>query len=179
MKTRLKKPRVEPLAESEWDEELREIFGGTESQLGPVRNIFRTLAQHPKLLKRWRVFGNHVLFKSTLPPREREMLILRIGWLCQAAYEWHAHIRIGKDAGLNDEDIERIKRGSEAPGWSPFEAALLRAVDELHSHAMLMDDTWNQLSERYDAQQMIDLIFTVGHYNLVCMALNSLGVQID
>jgi 4-carboxymuconolactone decarboxylase len=84
---RLKKPRVAPLAEVEWDEEAKEVLGPM-SSLGPLLNIFATLGRHPKLLKRWLVFGNHVLAKSTLPPRERELVILRVGWLCRAEYEW-------------------------------------------------------------------------------------------
>ncbi len=176
---RLNRPRVDPLPESDWDEELRRLFLPAGGTIGPVGNIFRTLARHPKLLKRWRVFANHVLFKSTLPPRERELLILRVGWLCQAAYEWHHHVRIGKQSGLTDEEIDRIRRGPDAEGWDAFDRALLRAADELHGDAMITDDTWKLLSERYDDAQMLDVIFTVGNYNLVSMALNSLGVQID
>ena len=142
-----------------------------------VTRIFRTLARHPKLLKRWTVFGNHVLSKSTLPPREREILILRIGWLCKSQYEFSAHVRIGRGVGLTDEEIERIQHGADAPGWSAFDATLIRATDELHADACLTDATWAALSERFDTQQMIDTVFTVGQYNLVSMALNSLGVQ--
>ena len=175
MKTRLSIPRVEPAPESEWSDEQRELLEGYQK---PILGIFRTLVRHPKLLKRWRVFGSHVLYKQTLPARDREILILRIGWLCQAAYEWHAHMRIGRGVGLSDEDIERIEQGPEAPGLDAFEAVLLRAVDELRADAMLGDATWKALAERYDTRQMMDLIFTVGQYQLVSMALNSLGVQI-
>jgi alkylhydroperoxidase family enzyme len=173
---RPQQPRVKPLPEAEWDAEAREVLDPLRS-FGPVLNIFGTLAHHPKLLKRWLVFGNHVLAKSTLPPREREILILRIGWLCRAEYEWGQHVVIGRQCGLSDDEIHRIARGPEAPGWSAFEATLLRAADELHGDACLSDATWRALAERYDTRQMIDVIFTVGQYALVSMALNSLGVQ--
>lgn len=173
---RLKQPRVTPLPQAEWDAAAKEVLGPM-SGVGPLLNIFGTLGRHPKLLKRWLVFGNHVLAKSTLAPRERELLILRIGWLCRAEYEWGQHVAIGRQAGLTDEEIHRVAKGPEAAGWSPFDATLLRAADELHADAFLSDATWKALSERYDTQQMIDLIFTVGQYNLVSMALNSLGVQ--
>ena len=120
-----------------------------------------------------------MLRKSTLEPRERELLILRIGWLCRAEYEWSAHSRIGRLAGLSEEEIERIARGPDAPGWDAFDAALLRAVDELHRDAFISDPTWAALAERYDTQQMMDVVFTVGQYNLVSMALNSFSVQLD
>jgi len=155
-------------------------FGGEKSPGGGrILNIFRTLAHHPALLKRWTVFGNHVLFKSTLPARDREILILRIGWLCRAEYEWGQHVVIGKREGLDDEDIEHIRVGPTADGLDPFEAELLRAADELHGDAMISDPTWQALSQRYSTEQMLDLVFTVGQYNLVSMALNTLGVQLD
>lgn len=80
---------------------------------------------------------------------------------------------------LTDAEIERIKAGPDAAGWSRFDAALLRAVDELHEQALVSDATWRELAERYNSQQMMDLVFTVGQYNLVSMALNSFGVQLD
>ena len=86
---------------------------------------------------------------------------------------------IGKSAGLSDEEIRRIQDGPDAPGWARFERALLRAADELHGDSMVSDATWKELAERYDTQQLIDLVFTVGQYTLVSMALNSFGVQLD
>jgi alkylhydroperoxidase family enzyme len=175
---RLTKPRLEPLAEEKWDDETRETLERLKVD-GRVFNIFRTLANHPKLLKKWLVFGNHILNKSTLPPRERELLILRIGWLCRAEYEWGQHVVIGKKAGLTDDEIERVKEGPDAPGWNEFDAALLRAVDELRGQAFISDAVWDALAASYDMRQLLDLIFTVGQYNLVSMALNTLGVRLD
>ena len=171
-------PRVPPLPQAEWDDEVRELLQVT-GMGGRVLNIFQTLARHPKLLKRWLVFGNHVLFKSTISPRERELLILRTGWNCRAEYEWGQHVLIGKQVGITDEEIERITRGPDAPGWDPFDATLLRAADELHRDSRIGDATWSALSARYDTQQMIDVVFAVGQYTMVSMALNSLGVQLD
>ena len=171
-------PRVAPLPSAEWNDEVREILGA--SQIGGrTLNIFQTLARHPKLLKRWLVFGNHVLFKSTIAPRERELLILRTGWNCRAEYEWGQHVVIGKQIGITDDEIDRITRGPEAPGWDAFDAALLRAADELHRDSRIGDATWAALGARYDTQQLIDVVFTVGQYTLVSMALNTLGVQLD
>jgi alkylhydroperoxidase family enzyme len=169
---RLEKPRVEPLPLEDFDPELNERFGA-----GPVLKIFATLAHHPKLLKRWTVFGNHVLNKSSLPPRERELVILRVGWLCRAGYEWGQHVEIGRRAGLSEAEIARIPRGPDAEGWSGLEGLLLRATDELHGDCFISDATWGALAEHYDTQALMDLIFTVGQYQLVSMALNSLGVQ--
>jgi alkylhydroperoxidase family enzyme len=168
---RLSRPRLPPLGDEQLDAETRAAFGA-----GPTLNIFRTLAHHPKLLKRWLVFGNHVLAKSTLGARERELLILRTGWLCRAEYEWGQHVLIGRASGLSDDEIRRIAEGPAAE-WDARDRALLQAADELHADSFVSDATWAALAAHYDARQLLDVIFTVGQYTLVSMALNSLGVQ--
>src|SRR5437870_2023423 len=142
---RLSEPRVPPVTDvTALDAEAQQLLDST--SLGPAVNIFRTFIHHPKLMKRWLVFANHILFKSTLPPRDREILILRIGWLCRAEYEWGQHVLIGKAAGLTGEEIECIKAGPDAPEWSELESSLLRAVDELHADAFISDATWQSLT---------------------------------
>lgn len=177
---RLSEPRIPPQDESEWDDEVKILLGDwNKFNKNTVPNVIKTIVRHPKLFKRWRVFGNHILFKSSLPAREREILILRIGWLCQSEYEWGQHVVIGKQCGLSDEEIKKIITGPDASGWSHFDATLLRAVDELYIDAFISDITWKKLSERYNTHQLLDLIFTVGQYNAVSMALNTLGVPLD
>ena len=175
---RLSQPRIQPLDVSTFNDEQKETFK-FQIDGGDVANIFRTLANHEKLAKRWMVFANHVLAKSTLPARDREILILRIGWLCQAEYEWGQHVVIGKRAGLTDEEIEAIKQGADAGNWNEHDALLLRATDELKADAFISDETWSDLSETYSEEQMMDVVFAVGQYNLVSMALNTFGVQLD
>jgi 4-carboxymuconolactone decarboxylase len=146
---------------------------------GKVINIFRVLMQHPKLARAWSKFANYIVTdQQSLAAREREILILRIGWLNQAPYEFEQHVRIGKAAGLTDDEIERIQKGPKA-GWNKHEAALLQAADDLFENSLVSDETWKTLSERYNTQQMMDAVFTVGQYNLVSWALNSLGVPLD
>ncbi|MFX0140654.1 MAG: carboxymuconolactone decarboxylase family protein [Candidatus Hodarchaeota archaeon] len=177
---RLLEPRIYPQKESKWDEDARKLIEGFKKiSKGPVTNIMATLANYSKLYNRWRVFGNHVLYKSSLPARDREILILRIGWLCYAEYEWGQHVIIGKRCGLSEEEIKRIIKGPDAEGWDSFDATLLHAVDELYIDSFISDSTWNKLSEKYNTHQLMDLIFTVGQYNLVSMVLNTLGVQLE
>lgn len=146
---------------------------------GKVVNIFRVLMQHPKLTRAWSKFASYILSEQqTLAARERELLILRIGWLNQAPYEWEQHVRIGKAAGLTDDEIDRIGKGPQA-GWNKLDAALIQAADELFEKSVVSDETWSTLAERYDTTQMMDVVFTVGQYNLVSWALNSLGVPLD
>ena len=172
---RLDGPRVAPLPEDQARAAMAAITGAEVE--GPVLNIFRTLQHHPELSQAWSVFGRYVLSESSLPPRHREMAMLRIGWLCQSDYEFGQHARIAKEIGMTDAEILAITRGHDDPLWNPFESALLKGVDELHEDALISDATWATLSEQYSVQQMMDYVFTVGQYNLVSMVLNSLGVE--
>ena len=178
---RLDRPRIEPLRDDQMDPETRALLGANSQRVGDGRviNIFRTLAVHPKLLKRWLVFGAHVLAKSTLPARERELAILRVGWICRAEYEWGQHVAIANRSGLSEEEIERVGAGPDAAGWSDRDRAILRAADELVGDHFLSDATWAALARDWSTQQIVDLVFAVGQYTLVSMALNSFGVQLD
>jgi alkylhydroperoxidase family enzyme len=171
-------PRIAPLPLDEWDEEIRPVAaGGMSTPDGSPLHIFGTLANHPKLMKRWVVFANHVLSKSTLSARDRELLILRAGWNCKAPYEWGQHVAIALRSDITQEEIDRIPAGPGAPGWDPFDALLLRLADELHENANASDATWSKLAERYSTQQLMDAVFAVGQYTLVSYALNTFGVE--
>jgi 4-carboxymuconolactone decarboxylase len=143
-------------------------------------NIYKTLAHDPELYERWSGLGQYLLNGSTLPPRDREIVILRMGWLCQAPYEWSQHARIAKAAvHMTDAEVHRIAEGAAAQGLSDFERVLIRMVDELRYEATISDATWAALRAKYSLEQTIDAIYTAGQYQLVSMALNSLGVQLD
>jgi 4-carboxymuconolactone decarboxylase len=166
-------PRLQPLPRDQWDDETKALLGDS------ALNVFATFAHHPKLMKRWLVFGNHVLAKSTLPARDRELLILRTGWNCRAPYEWAQHVAIGRSIGITDDEITRITGGPDAGGWADADVLLLRAADELHADQTLTDTTYAALASHYDVQQLLDLVFTVGQYHLVSMALNAFRAERD
>lgn len=167
-------PRMAPLPVDERDERTAELLQGLMG--GGDMNIFTTLARHPKLLKRWAAFGGTLLAGGELPAREREILVLRTGANCRSEYEWGQHVRIGKDAGLTDDEIRRIFDGPAA-GWDEDDRVLIVAADELHTDARLSDPTWAALAKRYNDKQLIELLMIVGQYHLVSFTLNSLGVE--
>ena len=173
------KPRIDVLPEDQRSEKQRELLAPT-TRNGRTYNVLATVVRHPDLLERWSAFAGHVLGPtSTLSARDREILILRIGWLNRSEYEFGQHVLFARRAGLTDEEIERVKEGATAPGWTAHEATLCRAADDLHGAGRVSDDTWRALAERYDEKQLLDVVFTVGQYNLVSWALNSLGVELD
>ena len=174
---RLTSPRIAPLQNAEMDAEQQEIVAPMGER---VINIFRTMIQAPKAAKGFLAWGNYVLSKKNdLPAREREIVILRIGFLCKSGYEWTQHVPIGVRAGLTEDEVARIKGGADAAGWSAADQALLRASDELHHDQFITDGTWAALKAHFTDKQCMDVVFTAGQYTQVSMILNSFGVQLD
>lgn len=176
---RLAAPRIRPLADDELSpEQAAALEPVRQGKLG-VLNIFRTLAHAPKALARFNEWGGYVLSRrNDLPAREREIVILRTGFLCRSGYEFVQHTRIGLDCGLTEDEVARIKQGPDA-GWSAADAALIRATDELHTDQFVTDATWSELGRHFTDKQRMDLVFTVAQYTQVSMILNTFGVQLD
>jgi len=188
---RLSEPRIPPLDKkeirklrrkfqdkSEWDK-LVQICLEAEKGFPPRFNLHATIGRYENLYFGYMMFEIHMRFLSSLPDRDRELIILRISWLCHSKYLWVNHILGGKRAGLSDDDINLIVKGPEAEGWDSFDANLLRAVNDLYTNSFITDETWDVLAERYDTNQIMDLVFTVGNYNMLAMVLNTFGVQLD
>ena len=175
-------PRITPLPEAEWSEQLHRVLDATPPgfnvRLGE-NNIFPTLARHEGLFRAWLPFGGFLLGRGVLGARERELLILRTGCNCSSDYEWGQHARIAESIGIAPEEIGRVAKGPDADGWSPADATLLRAADELHADAKISEPTWAKLAERYDERALIEIAMLVGHYHMVAFALNSTGVELD
>ncbi|MDZ4370832.1 MAG: carboxymuconolactone decarboxylase family protein [Phenylobacterium sp.] len=176
---RLSAPRVPPLKDGEMNADQEEALKPVRNGTMGVLNIFRTLAHAPKALSRFNDWGGYVLSRrNDLPAREREILVLRVGYLCKSGYEFTQHTRIGLQSGLTEAEIEQIKRGADA-GWSAADAVLIRASDELVRDHFITDATWAKLGRHYTDKQRMDVVFTVGQYTQVSMILNSFGVQLD
>lgn len=182
---RLASPRISPVALSSLTPEQGEALASLNQvrpggEPAPALNIFRTLAHAPEALAAFLAWGSYVLStRNALPAREREIVILRIGYLCRSGYEWTQHVEIGLQSGLSAEEIARIKLGPDAPDWGAADIALLRAADELHKDQFVSDATWAALSAQFNAKACMDVVFTAGQYTQVCMMLNTFGVQLD
>ena len=177
---RLSEPRIQPVQDDEATDEQREILAAASVAGRPPLNVQRTTARHPDLARSRQAFSNHIIRGTSLPGRDRELLILRTGWNCQSEYEFaqHSPLRaLGRPQRRRNPSCNAA--GPDDDGWDPFEASLLRAADELHEDAFISDATWAALAERYSVQQLMDAVFTVGAYQIVSMALNSFGVQFE
>jgi alkylhydroperoxidase family enzyme len=176
---RLAKPRIAPLKDSEFTPEQLERLEKSRQKDGSVLNIFRTLVRAPDAFRAFSWWGGYVLSRNSLTPRDREIVILRVGWLCKSGYEWTQHHRIGLHSGLSADEIERIKLGPGADGWTIAERALLAATDDLNRDHFISSPSWAELTKHFSERQCMDVVFTVGQYTQVSMILNSFGVQLD
>lgn len=171
-------PRIPPVDPN--DESLTEAQRAMLASR-PDYNIYKTLVRHVELYNRWSPLGRVLLNASTLPPRHREIVMLRMGWLCQSEYEWaqHARIATSESVGMTADEVRRIAAEPDSDQWTPFERTLMDMVDELRYEAMISDATWTALQQEYSLQEIIDAMFTAAQYQLVSMALNSTGIQLD
>lgn len=151
----------------------------TENDRPKGLNALGTFANYPPLAHAFHSFTGHLLYGTSLSLRQRELLVLRVATLRDCEYEWLQHIVIGADVGITDEEIQRVRLGPDADGWDALDAALLRAADELVATAKVNDATWATLAESFDTEQLMDVVFTVGGYDLLAMALLSFAVEID
>jgi 4-carboxymuconolactone decarboxylase len=183
-------PRIAPVLPADWDSAAYDALSAFPSGRDFVLARYKTggaqgmnglgvMLRHPALAKAFLTFNNHVAIASTVSKRIRELLILRIGWLRRAEYEFIQHLILGQRAGLTEAELERVQFGPDAPGWSPEDADLLRAVDELHADACIQDQTWERLAARFDTAQMLDIIFAVGCYDLLAMVFKSAHVSLE
>ena len=146
---------------------------------GEPPNIFTTLARHRRLFRRWLRFAGALMPGGVLPRAETELLILRVAHNCGSEYEWAQHERLGVVAGLDPQEVERVRQGPGA-GWSRRQELLLRAADELqHAERTISDAVWAELRPLYSDRELIELCMLVGHYEMLAMTLNALGVQPD
>jgi alkylhydroperoxidase family enzyme len=177
--------RVPQLGPDEWTEEAMGVFkvligaaAGQSSAAQQTQNhVLRTFTQYPQLTKPFLEFNRRVLMETSLPHRLRQIAISRTAWIRRAVYMWSSHLRVSLSIGMGREDFEALKVGASSPHWTPFEAILVGAVDDLVGGATMSDETWAALSKELDTKQIMDLLFTVGCYDLLAMVFNSLRIE--
>ena len=167
--------KLSPVAPEDWDLSLDAI----KTDLGTPLNIHNVFARHPDLFRAWMPFRNHVVRASSLTGRQRELLILRNAHNTKAQYEWDHHVVRGRDAGLTDEEITRVRQGPSAKDWTHDEALLLTAADEMRADQRFAHETWQALCDRFDSRQILDIVVTVGMYMLLSTIVNTGQVPME
>jgi AhpD family alkylhydroperoxidase len=169
------------------------IAPGTRAELGAVNaliarasglatrgrplHLFTTLGRHRGLFRRWLLFAGGLMPGGKLPRVDTELVILRVSHNCGCEYEWRHHAPLGRRAGLTAEEVERVRHGPDAGGWSPRRRALLRAADALHAERDLPDALWQELRPLLSDRDAIELCLLIGHYEMVAMTINGLRIQ--
>ena len=146
---------------------------------GPPPNLFTTLARHRAIFRKWLRFAGALMPGGRLPRAETELLILRVAHNARCEYEWRHHEQIARHSGLSGEEVQRVRLGAEADGWSQRQAALLRAADQLHAERRISDEVWADLRPQLSDEQLIELCLLVGHYEMLAMTINSLEIEPD
>ncbi len=175
-------PRILPLRTEDVDDKSRQIVARIRASAGAGKSdelpeYMRTVLKHRAIFRCQMEMGT-AIFRGQIPPRERELAVLRIGWLCRAPYEWGEHVDIGKRHGLGAAEIERVTAGSSAAGWSEHERAILRGVEELLADQALSDATWDTLAKTWSEAQMIEFAMMVGQYVATAFVQNSLRIRL-
>jgi alkylhydroperoxidase family enzyme len=175
-------PKIAALDDSEMSGETRTLVDTIRLSAGAgtaaeVPEYMRTMVKHPALFRAQMELGT-VLFKGLISPRERELAVLRIGWLAGAPYEWGEHVKISQRYGVTKDEIARVQQGSSAPGWSEHDAAILRGVEELLSDFAVSDATWDILAKSWNEAQMLEYPSMVGQYVVTAFIQNSFRCRI-
>jgi len=174
------KPRIGPGGPGEIgrvNHAITRVIGAATGGAPP--NVFTTLARHRGMFRKWLRFAGSLMPGGVLPRAESELLILRVAHNAGSEYEWGQHERIAQAEGLSAEEVQRVREGPGADGWTQRQALLLSAADELHADRTISDDLWSGLSAILSEVELIELCMLVGHYEMLAMTLNSLRVEPD
>lgn len=171
-------PRLEPVSEP--TDEQREVLerAGTRPGSDPL-NIFATMVHNRRVANRAVLLGGAFLGKGTIPEREREVVILRVGHRASAVYEFGQHVLIGRRVGLTDAEIAALATDESSHAWSDGDRDLIAMVDELCADDCVSDATWAALADRWTDEQLVELVVLAGYYRMISGFLNSAGVQLD
>jgi 4-carboxymuconolactone decarboxylase len=169
-------PRIPALPIDQLGDDQRRHLGAISPEFTTVPNVVLTLLRCPDLYEAFLPLATKLLTNSAFTLRQRELVILRTAAVIDSPYEWGQHAILSRDI-FEDDDLRRIVTGPSAPGWTPLEAALLAAVDELHVAAGISSGTWARLVEDLDEHQLVELPMLVGQYHMIAFVIHALGVQ--
>ncbi len=178
-----KPQRIGSMPSSEFDQKSLDIIRRIHEALGIfgaqiVPEYFGLIVKHPGIFRCQLEMGTMFFAEGRIAKRDRELAILRVGWLCGAPYEWGEHVDIGKRYGVTDEEVERVTVGSDAHGWSDRDRFALKAVEEMVTDKMVCDATWAGLADFWDDAQLIEFVTLVGQYVATAIQQNALRVRL-
>jgi len=174
----LKAPRILPVAEDQWTDAQKQLVAKYALN-GRADNALKTLLNLPELVDAVMPYTNYLQNESSLSVRHRSLLVLRAAWLLGNQPLWATQGKLARDAGMSSNELRRVAQGPDASAWDPFEATLLRMVDELFRNSSLTNSTFQALSSRYDKNNLMDAVETANHFIMLSTVYNTFGIQPD
>jgi alkylhydroperoxidase family enzyme len=166
------------LPAEEWDDDVRAalspLLPAARANPRDAGNILATLVRNQPLTRAYLTFNAYLLLNSSLSARVREVAVLRAALVSESDYLWDHHVPLAERAGLTSAEIEQIRVGESTDA---VDRLVVRAVDELAERHAITDETWTALGAHLDDDQRLDLIFTVGGYQLLALVVNTLDIR--
>jgi len=184
-------PRIAPLPRGEWGDDavaaLKAAYGdeaadrilSSAPDAPPLPNVLATMMRNPALTGPFLVYNASMMRAPLLGKRHYELIVLRVAWRTRSTYEWVQHVRMAQRCGITIEEVEAVGRGSDADGWTPLEADLIAATDQLIDCYCIDNETWARLAKQLDERQLMEVTFIVGTYTCLAMAFNTFGIEVD
>jgi 4-carboxymuconolactone decarboxylase len=139
---------------------------------GGMRGPFESLLRRPELCDRVQHLGAYCRFDTTLSRDVAELAIILTGKQWKAQFEFWAHARLAREAGVPDEVIEAVRTGSALQTDNPSYQAVAAFVREYFATNRVSDATYDATRNALGEEGVVDLVGLVGYYTLVSMTLN-------
>jgi 4-carboxymuconolactone decarboxylase len=172
--------RVPYLTREDLAEADRQIFDNLVAERRqPVGNIYRTLANTPKLLRRFLALGGELRNGTELDPQLRELALLTVGRLANAEYEFVHHWNLARRVGVPRAKLEALAEWERSSLFSDHERAVMRYAVEATESVRVSDSTWNAAAGFLGTRRMMELVQNVAFYNMVVRILVPCGVELE
>jgi len=166
--------RMPPIPADKLTDAQKEAIEGFKSARGvEISGPFIPLLRSPEVLTRARAMGDYLRFRSALPPRLREFVILMTARTWTQQYEWHAHEPLAVSGGLSRDIIAAVAEGRRPQRMAEDERAIYDLVDELQRNHAVSDTTYAGAVGAVGEQGLIDAVALVGQYSMLAMVLNT------
>lgn len=138
-----------------------------------VTGPFVPMLRSPEVMSRARAMGDYLRFRSTLPPRLSEFVILLTARRWTQQYEWNAHAPLALQAGVSRDIVNAIAEGRRPDGMNEEQASLYALCDELHRSQSVSDATYANAVAKFGEAGVIDALGITGYYTMLAMVLNT------
>jgi alkylhydroperoxidase family enzyme len=142
-------------------------------------NVHKLMVNSPEMAKAFNGVGNCIRFKSKLDPRLREIAILQVGWLEHSEYEFTHHVKIGKEFGVTEEDIEGIlaETAGRPSKLDPLARAICKGAREMARELAMSDSTFAEIKQHLSNEHMTDLVLIIAYYCAVVRVLATMKID--